>query len=105
MSLIDEHINLLDFDNSQTFDSEQKSLFANHIDSNHKSSVMTNAHIIPSTQHTQHQHTITASAPHQPQLTTTMNISPELIEKSKQSLEVIDQYLLDSIDRQSRDDI
>ena len=89
MSLTDEQINLLDFDSSQTFDNEQKSLLTNHLDSSTgATTVTTNAHIVPSTQHLQHQHSITASVPHQPQLTTTMQISPELIEQSKSSLEV-----------------
>jgi len=86
MSLTDEQINLLNFDSVQTFDSDQKSLFANNIDSSiGKSSVSTTAHIIPSTQH---QNSITASVPNQPQLTTTIHMSPNLIEKSKQSFEV-----------------
>jgi hypothetical protein len=89
MSLTDEQINTLNFDSVQTFDSDQKSLFVNDIDSSKgSSSVSTTAHIIPSTQHAQHQHTITASVPHQPQLTTTIHMSPNLIEKSKQALEV-----------------
>jgi len=88
MSLTDEQINLIDFNDSQTFDNDQKPLFSNHLDSNGATSVTTTAHIVPSTQHLQHQHSVTASVPHQPQLTTTMQISPELIEKSKSSLEI-----------------
>ncbi len=76
MSLTNEQINTLNFDSAQTFDSDQKSLFVNNMDS----SVSTTAHIIPS-----NQHSITASVP---QLTTTMHMSPNMIEKSKQSLEV-----------------
>jgi hypothetical protein len=84
MSLNDEQINALNFDNLQTFDSDQKSLFVNNIDSSiGHTSVSTTAHISPSTQHS-----ITASVPHQPQLTTTIHMSPNLIEKSKQALEV-----------------
>lgn len=88
MSLTEEQINLLDFDSTQTFDSDQKSLFTNHIDANGGSSVTSSAHIVPSTQHTQHTHSITASVPHQPQLTTTMQLSPEMMALSKSSLEV-----------------
>ena len=88
MSLTDEQINLLDFDSTQTFDSEQKSLFSTGLETNGATTVTTAAHIVPSTQHAQQQHTITASVPHQPQLTTTMSLSPELIEKSKSALEI-----------------
>ena len=84
MSIADDHINTLNFDSVQTFDSDQKPLFVNSMDS----SVTTTAHISPSTQHTQHPHSITASVPHHPQLTTTIHLSPNMIEKSKQALEV-----------------
>ena len=84
MSLTDEHINTLNFDSVQTFDADQKPLFVNSMDS----STSTTAHITTSSQHTQHPHSITASVPHQPQLTTTVHLSPNMIEKSKQALEV-----------------
>ena len=85
MSLTDDHVNPLNFDTDPTGKSDQKSLFVNGIDS---SSVTTNAHLIPSTQHGQHHHSVTASVPHRPQLSTTIHMSPDMIEKSKQSLEV-----------------
>jgi hypothetical protein len=88
MSITDDQIHLMNFDNVQTFDADQKSLFVNNIDSSSPSAVSTTTHIIPSTQHTQHQHSITATVPHQPQLTTTLHMSPNVIEKSKQALEV-----------------
>jgi hypothetical protein len=88
MSLTDDQINFINFDNVKTFDSDTKPLFVNNIDSSTGQSVSTSTHIIPSTQHTQHQHSITASVPHQPQLTTTMHMSPNIIEKSKHALEV-----------------
>jgi len=69
MSLTDEQISTLNFDSLQTFDSDQKSLFVNNIDS---SIGQTLAHTTTSV----------------PQLTTTINMSKNLIEKSKQSLEV-----------------
>ncbi len=69
MSLTDEQITGLNFDSLQTFDSDQKSLFVNNIDS---SIGQTLAHTTTSV----------------PQLTTTINMSQNLIEKSKQSLEV-----------------
>ena len=89
MSLTDDQMNLINFDNVQTFDADQKSLFVNNIDSSSPSAVSTTTHITPSTQHNQHQHSITATVPHQPQLTTTLHMSPNVIEKSKKSLEVI----------------
>lgn len=89
MSLNDDQISALNFDSVQTFDDNQKSLFVNNIDSsNGSSSTSATAHIIPSTQHNHHQHTIAASVPHHPQLTTAIHMSPNLIEKSKQALEV-----------------
>jgi hypothetical protein len=92
MSLTDDHVNLLNFDTDASGHSDQKSLFVNGIDSStgHSgpSSVTTNVHLIPSTQHAQHQHTVTATVPYRSQLNTTIHMSPDLIEKSKQSLEV-----------------
>ncbi len=83
MSLTDEQINTINFDN-QTFDSDQKSLFVNTIDSSTgQTSVSTTAHLSPSSLHS-----VTASVPHQPQLTTTIHMSPNMIEKSEQALEV-----------------
>lgn len=84
MSLTDEQINTLNFDSVRTFDADQKPLFVNSMDS----SVTTTAHIIPSTQHTAPGHSITASVPHNPQLTTTINMSADMVEKAKQALEV-----------------
>jgi hypothetical protein len=84
MSLTDDQINLLNFDSVQTFDSDQKSLFVNNMDS----SISTTTHITPSTQNIQHSHSITASVSSPPQLTTTIHMSPNMIEKSKQALEV-----------------
>jgi hypothetical protein len=88
MSLTDDQLDLLNFDSLQTFDADQKALFVNNLDSSMPSTVTTTAHITPSTQHTQHQHSVTATVPHQPQLTTTIHMSPNIIEKSKQALEV-----------------
>ncbi len=89
MSLTDGSANLLNFDSVPTFDSDQKSLFMNNIDSSlGQTSVTTTAHLIPSTQHNQRQNSITASVPYQPQLTTTIHMTPNLIEQSKHALEV-----------------
>lgn len=84
MSLTDEQINALNFDSLRTFDSDQKPLLVNSMDS----STTTTAHLTPSTQHTTAQHSITASVPHNPQLTTTMHMSSDMVEKAKQALEV-----------------
>jgi len=86
MSLTDEQINLLNYDNLRAIDAQQKSLFINNIDSpmgqTLPSSVRTTTQLSPTT----HQHSITASVPHQPQLNTTINMSKNLIEKSKSAL-------------------
>ena len=93
----EDSVNTLNFDSVQTYDTDQKSLYINNIDSANgqsiPTSVSTTAHITPLTQHTQHQHTITASVPYQPQLTTTIQMSPNMIEKSKQALEVKQRFL------------
>ena len=82
MSLTDEQINALNFDSVRTFDSDQKPLFVNNMDS----SVTTTAHLIPSSQAPRH--SITASVPHNPHLTTTIHMSSDMVEKAKQALEV-----------------
>jgi len=86
MSSTNEPIHTLNFDSVQTFESNQKPLFVNNIDLSNglslPSSVSTTTHITPLAQH---QHAITASVP---QLTTTMHMSPNSIEKSKQALQV-----------------
>jgi hypothetical protein len=87
MSSTNEPIHTLNFDSVQTFESNQKPLFVNNIDLSNglslPSSVSTTTHITPLTQHS-----ITASVPHQTQLTTTIHMSPNSIEKSKQALQV-----------------
>ena len=89
MSLADEHVQPLNFDNVQTFDAEHKALYVNSIDASTglhvPSTVTTTAHIMPATQQGQHTHSITASVPH---LTTTINMPPNVLDKSKSALEV-----------------
>jgi len=86
MSSTNEPIHTLNFDSVQTFESNQKPVFVNNIDLSNglslPSSVSTTTHITPSIQH---QHSITASVP---QSTTTIHMSPNSIEKSKQALQV-----------------
>ena len=92
MSLTDEQINLLNFDHLRALDSQQKPLLINSLDSSPgqslPSSVVTTTQLAPTTYYNQNQHSITASVPHQPQLNTTLNMSQDLIEKSKQALQV-----------------
>ncbi|CAF4360505.1 unnamed protein product, partial [Adineta steineri] len=52
------------------------------------SSVITTAHLTPVHYRNQNQYSITASVPHQPHLNTTINLSQNLIEKSKHAFEV-----------------
>jgi hypothetical protein len=85
MSGTDEQINLLNFDTNRSYDSQQKSLFINNIDAL-SSSVTTTTQLVPVTY--QNQHSITASIPYQPQLTTTINMSQNLVEQSKNALDV-----------------
>ncbi|CAF1123978.1 unnamed protein product [Adineta steineri] len=91
-SLINQQGNLVNVDDTRIFDSQQQSLFVNNIDSskqqNLPSSVITTAHLTPVHYRNQNQYSITASVPHQPHLNTTINLSQNLIEKSKHAFEV-----------------
>ncbi|CAF1381800.1 unnamed protein product, partial [Adineta ricciae] len=92
MSLTPEEINLLNFEHTRPFDIHQKPLFVHNIDSSKSShvpsSITTTTHLSPATYANQHHHSITASVPHQPQLTATINMSQNLIEQSKHALTI-----------------
>ncbi|UJR09568.1 hypothetical protein I4U23_013803 [Adineta vaga] len=92
MPLTTEEMNLLNFDHTRSFDAHQKPLFIHSIDSSKSqhapSTITTTTHLTPMTYNHQHQHTITASVPHQPHLTTTINMSQNVIEQSKHALTI-----------------